>query len=333
MKSTPKRHHWWPTCHSELWVDGEGCITMTNAAGEIRRTQPVNTAVIGHYNSIWRADGTRDSTLETFFANEVEGPAGPVLGRLATQKRRDYQLEQKYDKSFLRAEGKNIKRDGFVPDERAFSAVLSPGDRWTLSRYIASLMVRIPSYKDALNSNHMVQNIAAVLGLKSDEARFETDALHVGIIREHLEDYAGRIHKCALILIDAPDEEEFVIGDTPVIPAALGFGEAEAVCPISPRRALLVINGFRAPFSDRIAVFRCLRRTVRGFNRAMVQNAEREIFSRSPVSALFVTKNLGTRRARLVPTVTTAARGDRSGRGPMLDRRAVRRTATDVDAI
>lgn len=306
---------------------------MTNAAGEMRRTQPGNTAVIGHYNSIRRADGTRDSTLETFFANEIEGPAGPVLGRLAAQKRRDLQLEQTYDKSLLRAEGKNIKRDGFVPDERAFSVMLSAGDRWALSRYIASLMVRIPSYKDALNSNDMVQNIAAVLALTSDEARFETDALHLGIVRQHLEDYAVRIQKCAFIMIDAPDEEEFVIGDTPVIPAALGFGEAEAMCPIAPRRALLVINGFRAPFSDRIAVFRCQRSTVRAFNRTMVQNAEREIFSRSPVSALFVTKNLGTRRARLVPSVITAARGDRSGRGPMLDRPAVRRRANDVDAI
>jgi hypothetical protein len=319
MSGIPKRHHWWPQCHSTLWIDGEGCVTTITSACEIRRTQPVNTAVRGHYNSIRLPDGRRDAALETFFADTVEGPVAPVLARLATETRRDRQLESRYDKPMLRREWKGIKDDGFVPDIRAFSARFSDTDRQALARYVASLIVRVPSYKDELNSNRMLENVAALLGVPADSARFETDSLHVEIVRRHLEDYAAKLKACAFILIDASKEEEFIIGDTPVIPAALGFGEAEAMCPITPDRALLIISGWRPPFADRIAIFRSQRKSVRTFNTTMLQNAEREIFCRTALPLAYVDKHLGTRQVRLMPTIETAA-GDHSAAGPMLTR-------------
>jgi hypothetical protein len=46
--------------------------------------------------------------------------------------------------------------------------------------------VRVPSYKDELSSNRMLDNVAAILSVDADEARFVTDNLHVEIIRRHL---------------------------------------------------------------------------------------------------------------------------------------------------
>lgn len=319
MSGSPKRHHWWPQCHSSLWVDGEGCVTTITSAGEVRRTQPINTAVRGHYNSVRLPDGSRDATLETFFADTVEGPVAPVLARLATETRRDLQLESRYDTETLRRNCKGIKEDGFVPDARAFSARFSDSDRQALARYVASLIVRVPSYKDELNSNRMRENVSALLGMPADDARFETDSLHVEIVRRHLEDYAGKLEACVFILIDAPEGEEFLIGDTPVIPAALGFGEAEAMCPITPDRALLIMSGWRPPFADRIAIFRSQRKSVRAFNTTMLQNAEREIFCRTALPLTYVDKHIGTRQVRLSPTIETAA-GGHSAAGPMLTR-------------
>lgn len=316
--SDSKRHHWWPECHSRLWVAPDGCITMINRSGETRRTQPVNTAVIGHYNSVRRPDGTIDRSLETFFADEIEGKVGPVLARLATQTSRDLALEARYDKAMLRRESKGFREDGFVPDQRAFSAAFSIDDRRALARYIASLIVRVPSYKDELNSSSMQRNVAAVLGLDPDDARYETDLLHVEIVRRHLEQYAERLMSCEYVLVDAPASVEFIIGDTPVIPAALGFGEAEAMCPIAPGRALLIVSGWRAPFKDRIAIFRSLPKSVKAFNKTMAQNAEREIFCRATVPKEFVMAHLGTRQVRLAPDIATA--GGEHHRGPMLDR-------------
>jgi hypothetical protein len=320
MSGFPKRHHWWPVCHSALWVDEDGCVTTLTSCGKIRRTQPVNIAVIGHYNSIRLPDGRRDPSLENFFAASIESPVAPILARLGAETRRDLQLESRFDKSSLRLDWKAIKQDGFVPDERAFSAALSAADRRALARYVASLIVRVPSYKDELNSSSMLENVAAVLGVPADSARFQTDTLHVELVRRHLEDYARRLETCAFVLIEAPDGEEFIIGDTPVIPAALGFGEAEALCPITPNRAVLIISGWRPPFADRIAIFRSQRRSVRSFNTTMLQNAEREVFCRTAVPLAYVAKHLGTRQVRLVPNIETAA-GNHTATGPMLTRR------------
>ncbi|MBL8646292.1 MAG: DUF4238 domain-containing protein [Sphingosinicella sp.] len=319
MSSVPKRHHWWPVCHSSLWVDAEGCVTTMTATGAVLRTRPLNTAVIGHYNSVRLPDGNRDASLEIFFADQVEGPVAPILARLGVETRRDYQLESGFDKQALRRDWKGIKQDGFVPDERAFSAAFSATDRRLLAYYVASLMVRVPSYKDELNSSRMLGMVAAVLGIPADSARFETDSLHVEIVRRHLEDYAQSLETCAFILIDAPEGDEFLIGDTPVIPAALGFGEAEVMCPITPSRALMIISGWRPTFTDRIAIFRARRKSIRSFNKTMLQNAEREVFCRTPVSLAYVAKHLGTRQVRLVPNMETALHGH-IAKGPMLIR-------------
>lgn len=313
-----KRHHWWPVCHSKHWVDEEGCITKIDAAGVCVRTTPSNIAVIGHYNSIVRADGTRDCALETFFADEIEHFAAPIIARLAQELDRDMELERHYDYELLARQAKQIRSDGFVPRTEAYSIRCSPKERGALSRYIASLMVRVPSYKDTLNSAHIRENLADVLGLSAEAARQEADLLHVDVVRRHLEDYATRLSGCTFMLLDAPDGSEFLMGDTPVIPAALGFGEAEAMCPITPTRALLMLKGYKAPFADRISAFLARSPTVRVYNRTMVQNADREIFCRRSISVSFVTKHLGSRKIRLVPRISTLENGGTAG--PMLDR-------------
>lgn len=305
MPAEAKRHHWWPTCHSSLWVDTDGCIGSIGRDGVIRRTKPINTAVIGHYNTVRRPDGTKDTSLEQFFATEVEGPVAPVLKRLATEKSRDFALEAEFDKPFLQSERRAIKRDGFIPDQRAHSAHLLDVERQDLARYIGSLLVRVPSYKDRLNSAHMNQSIASFFDLPLEAARFRLDSLHVEIIRQHVWEYAAKLLECAFFLCDV-DGGEFVFSDTPVIPAALGFGEEEAMCPITPTRALFVARGYSMKFRDRVPIFRCRAQTARRYNRTMVQNAEREIFFRSPISASFVSKHLGTRQVRIVPTLGEA---------------------------
>jgi len=321
MSGAPKRHHWIPVCHSSLWVDEEGCVTTITGSGEVRRTTPTNTAVIGQYNSVMMPDGTRDPALEIYFADEVESPVAPVLARIATETRRDPELEARFDQAMLHREKRQIARDGFYADRRAFSAAFSLSDRRALARYVASLIVRVPSYKDELNSNRMLENVASVLGLDPQAARFRTDMLHVEIIRRHLRDYAAKLERCGFMLLDAPDGTEFIMGDTPVIPAALGFGEAEVLCPITPRRALMVVSKYVPPFADRMGIFRSRPPSVRAFNKTMVQNAEREIFCRASFPVDFVNEHLGSRQVRLEPNLETAA-GVYSARGPMLERPA-----------
>lgn len=316
--SNPKRHHWWPECHSKLWTDREGCVTRLGRGDEPRRTRPINTAVIGHYNSVRHLNGQQDPALETYFANEVEWPAGPVLERLSKEKWRDPMVERLVDAPRGRGMRRQIREAGWEWDGMACSAYLPAEDRLALTRYVASLIVRVPSYKDALNSEAVRMSLAALLDLDAPQARFEADRRHVAILRQHIDEYSRRLIGCAVILLEAQEGEEFIIGDTPVIPAALGFGKAKAICPISPDRALIMISGWTAPFGDRIGVFRSTRGRVRSYNRVMLQNAEQEVFCRTAIPSDFVSKHLGRRQVRLsVEFKGPEAAG--SDQGPMLD--------------
>jgi len=316
--SRPKRHHWWPTCHSNLWVDSQGVVSAIDRGGQVVRTPPNNTAVIGHYNSVRYPDGRRDSSLEDFFANEIESPVAPVLIRLAKEKSRDTEWERLLAPSSYLNNRKALARDGFALEKSFSSASFSPADRRAIARYVASLLVRVPSYKDVLNSRAMVESVSAVLSLQGDQARSATDSIHVDVIRAHLDLYAKRLENCAYLLIDAT-REEYIIGDTPIIPAALGWGEAEALFPISPDRAMIFMRGFQSPFADRIPVFRALPANVRSCNKTMAQNSDRQIFCRTPVNPDFVRNNLATRSVRIVPKITEGS-GEVLGGRLMLDR-------------
>ena len=296
-----KRHHWWPMCHSSLWTDEEGCITVYDKLNGVRRLRPNNTAVIGHYNTVRQLDGSTDTSLEEYFANDVEGRAGPVLRRLATEKNRDLNAEWLIDKTQLHLARKLIAKDGFELPSRSYSVRLNASDKMDLSRYIASLIVRVPSYKDELNSDATQNMIASLLGYKHDESRIVTDLVHVDIIKAHLVDYTTRLSQCEFIIVDTA-KVEFIIGDTPVIPAALGFGDAEAMLPLTPNRAIFIIRGWRGPLPNRAMIFNAKPTNVKAFNITMLQNAERQAFAKSPISGGLVAKYLGTRQARIKPT-------------------------------
>ncbi len=316
--ANPKRHHWWPEFHQSLWVDAGGCITSINAEGKVLTTQPKSIAVIGHFNSIRLPDGTKDTTLETYFADNVDSPAGPVLGRLATEKWRDVAVEQLINKANAQRQRKSFRRDGFDWDGAAYSVWLTQEERLDLARYIASLIVRVPSYKGLLNSHEVEASFRDLFGIDQLQARYQADAHHVDIVKQHVEQYSAQLIDRAFVLLEAPPGEEFILGDTPVLPAALGFGQTEAICPLSPDRVLAIIKGWMAPFNDRIGVFIITRQKLRFYNRLILQNAEREIFCRKPISQDIVAKHLGTRQVRLVVEMSRSA-PEHASRGPMLD--------------
>lgn len=218
------------TCHSRLWTDDEGCITAIDAAGDMVRTTPTTTAVIGRHNSVRLPDGRRDETLERFFADEVEVPVAPVLARLGTERERDRDWERHLDRSYLARHRGALVRDGFDPPAALNAVRMTAADRAALARYIGSLLVRVPSYKDEINSPRVAHEVAGMLGIDADQARLATDQLHVDIVREHVLDYGERLAGCTFVLIDSA-REQFVFGDTPVVPAALGFWRSRGDVP------------------------------------------------------------------------------------------------------
>ncbi len=313
--SAAKRHHWWPECHSKLWVAQNGLITMINKEGVAVPVTPENAGIIKHHNSVRLPDGSVDISLETYFADEIEGPVAPILSRLATERFRSAAWDRHIDHNFAKREAFGIRQDGFLPIRKGYSVSLPPKDKLAAARYFASLLVRVPSYKDELKSTQMVAGIQKILGLSEEDAKIETDILHVEIVHRHLEDYATRLLQCAWVLIES-EKQEIIFGDTPVVPSALGWGEAEAICPVSPNRCLMLVRGYKPPIEDAILIVQSLPRSIRALNCTLLQNANRFIFCRSPFPLDFVRTHLGTRQARIKP-IFSSEKGTRID-GPML---------------
>ena len=288
-----KRHHWWPECHSKLWVAKNGLITMINKEGVAVPVTPENAGVIKHHNSVRLSNGSVDTSLETYFADEIENPVAPILLRLATERFKSAAWDRHIDHDFARREASGIRQDGFLPIKKGYSVSMPPKDRLATARYFASLLVRVPSYKDELKSPKMVAGIQKILGLSEIEAKVETDILHVEIVRQHLQDYATRLMQCAWILIES-EKQEIIFGDTPIVPSALGWGEAEAICPVSPNRCLMLVKGYKPPIENSIMIVQSLPRSIRALNHTLLQNADRVVFCRSPFPIDFVRTHLGS---------------------------------------
>jgi hypothetical protein len=316
--SAAKRHHWWPQCHSEIWTDDHGLITMVFNDGSVKNVTPINAGVIGRHNAVKLPNGGVDTSLETFFANEVDTPAAPLLRRLASEKRRNLVWERSFDHQFVRQERRHFRGDGFLPMDRCYTVPMTADEQLKVARYVASLLVRVPSYKDELNSTSVVNTLAALLDIEAQKAKFEVDKFHVRAMKAHLKQYTDKMTECAWVIIESV-RQEFVFGDTPVIPSVLGWGEAEAICPISPNRCLMFVKGFSPPIADHIVIAQAVPQSVRATNQTMIQNADRFVFARKAPSIEFVVKHFGSRQVRIAPKFEETD-GVNIAAGPLLDR-------------
>jgi Protein of unknown function (DUF4238) len=80
----PKRQHTIPILHLKhfVGVEPKGQVwTIDKNTGGMRSATPENTAVVSHFYSVEREDGTFDTTFESGLA-EIEGAATPVYDRL-----------------------------------------------------------------------------------------------------------------------------------------------------------------------------------------------------------------------------------------------------------
>lgn len=288
---------------------------MIDKDGSAKPVTPENAGVIKHHNTVRRSDGTIDTSLESYFADEIENPVAPVLLRLANERSRSFAWDQHIDKEFASREARGIRSDGFVPTKTGYCVSLPNSDRVAAARYYASLLVRVPSYKDELKSSLMIEGLRAILNLTESEATFEADLLHVEIVRRHLSDYANRLLECAWLIIESPDQE-ILFSDTPIVPSSLGWGEAEAICPISPNRCMMIVRGYKPPILDSLVIVQSAPRSIRGLNQTLLQNSQRFVFCRSSFPIEFILKHFGTRQARIVPVFQS--RDDNRLDGPML---------------
>lgn len=78
----PKRHHWWPQVQSRFWVDSGGLVHATRADGTSFRSSPTNLGVESDLYTRFAEDGSKDTSVEDWFAQAIDGPAKNLIEHL-----------------------------------------------------------------------------------------------------------------------------------------------------------------------------------------------------------------------------------------------------------
>lgn len=283
--------------HSERWCGSDRLLQVTFRDGRTFRTSPKNVGVQTHHNRVRAIEGNHDA-LEQYFANEIDTHAAPALTRFL-EGPRERVLSEAPDFPYLQQEKHSIRADGFrIPKALEFQR-LDPPDKLALARYVASMIVRVPSYKDATNGPSLVEYMTATFGLSLGEAWDKLDIHHFGLVIDHIEQYANKLAAWQWIAVEADGTQEFLFGDTPALPVELSGAEVDLYFPLTPKLALVITRHWRSKYQYGAQLFRASNKLIGYYNRCEIMNAERIVVSERTLPDHFVKKNFGQRQLRI----------------------------------
>ncbi|MBW4972853.1 DUF4238 domain-containing protein [Roseovarius mucosus] len=274
----PKRHHWWPQLNSGFWCNADGNINVLNRDGTSFPGRPGGLGVVGHLYSKAFEDGEKDPAIETWFANEVDGPFAGVIDKFSDEKlikRRPFRGDP--DKA------KTVKELGYRVLKNLEYFELSNSDRENISRYVAALLVRSPKYLSKLEKFH-----SASLNPKNDA---------LDNMKYLYEVYLQRIKRADFVIIIRDAENEFLFSDGGIV-AREPWSNAGGVpfdvhFPMTPDIALQVFPAMTQEFPNMVPVSRATNQGVSAHNRITLQHAENQVFGRGAIPIEFVMKNWG----------------------------------------
>lgn len=276
--NTPVRHHWWPQLQSGYWTGGDGCINCIDKAGTVFKTQPVNIGVKTHLYSKTNVDGTKDAAIEAWLATNVDAPFDGAFQEIfdfSRIRRHKYKGDERL-RNDLKAIGYEI--NNFIEDLKIdFECKI------ILSNYIAGLLVRTPSYLKRLNDFHSDQ--------VSEAHNYALDSMI------YLYDvYRERINQSYMKIMRRTGENEFIYGDQAVTakePWGRSYLPFTIHAPITPDFAVAVIPYEGLNPEGVIGISRLKNRGVSRFNRIVLGDSERFVFSRQDPPLDFIKKNFG----------------------------------------
>ncbi|RVV96611.1 DUF4238 domain-containing protein [Mesobaculum littorinae] len=275
--NVPKRHHWWPQLNSGHWCNVDSKINVLNRDGSSFLGKPRGLGVVGQLYSKELSDGSKDVSIETWFANDVDGPFDAVLRKLID--------EQNVAKRKIRSDpekAKVVRSLGYRITDYVEYIRLSDHEREVLSRYVAALLVRNPGYLEKLEVFH------------SEQLKPRNHALDN---MKHIFDiYANRIFSADFIVIKRDADNEFIFSDGGIVArepwSKSGGIPFDIHYPMTPDYALQVLPAIKQEFRG-VHLFRASNTGISAHNRISLQHAKRQVFGRAPLPTKFVLKNWG----------------------------------------
>lgn len=276
--NNPKRHHWWPQLNSGHWCNSDGKIHVLNRDGTSFWGRPGGLGVVGHLYSREMANGAKDTSIETWFANEVDGPFVTLLEKLTsiTHVRQTSFRCDPVKASLLTQMGYRVQKYIEYYD-------IARSERENIAKYIAALLVRSPRYLSKLEIFH--KSSLSPKNSALDNMR------HLHTV------YFEAIMAADLLILRRDAENEFLFSDGGIVAkepwSNKGGIPFDVHFPMTPDTSLQVIPSLKQNFPDAVPIFRAANRGISAQNRITLQYAENQVFGRNSIPIDFVMKNWG----------------------------------------
>lgn len=279
--SEPKLHHWWPVFHQRHWTDSNGRVHVVRK-DKAYAVSPPNNAAIRDDNTLVESDGTKNREVEKWFADHVEGPAATALAsleRFRTASVRRLPAPQAAPRIGGVTNGTVGIRD----------VTITASEREALGRYMASLVVRVPSYRYQISGvlSSLRKRAKVERGVKIPEPSFTEDRnSQIQWMVNHLEDFGRVIARSFWMAFESPSSDRFIIGDTPVLPYHEPDRRLSYVLPVFPDLVISVLNHPQGnPTNTTVPVIQCGKELVSDYNEKSVRQSRMAVFSNATPGA------------------------------------------------
>lgn len=280
----PKRHHWWPMAQSRYWTDAQGFVTVTRADGSTFHTNPLNIGVESELYTRFRDDDTKDTGIEEWFSEAIDGPATRMIEHLIEP--------SNVSRQSLRGDpekASTARQLGFRVNPYIEMITTPPEIRQAISQYVAALLVRHPQYLARLVAFHEKQAEPSM----SVKDRALDNMLHL------YKKYVEVIARSVFLITRRVGDAEYLYTDGGLVveePWRTTFNiPFDIHAPLTPDIALQVLP-VPLHFVDDLTVAMIGEVTNQGVarqNRIILSAARRFVFSRQTIPPKFVVNNFG----------------------------------------
>lgn len=262
-------------------------LHVVRGDGTTFRAPPSKVGVEGELYTRLDSSGAKNRDIERWFSREIETPFAAALTRLLTL---DGIERRKFPVGGDPAQRKEVQELGFIVSDYDERMPLTAPVRTAIANYLAALVVRSPTYLTKLTEWHRANGSG---DLPVDPAHFRGFALENMLYLYDV--YREAIAGGYINLMIADCNREFLFSDGGVTakePWSKRPMPFDLYAPLTPKLALNVLPLPNA-YTRGLWISRVSSRGVARYNRMMLADAKRFVFSKSPPPLGFIAKHFG----------------------------------------
>ncbi|MES2832063.1 MAG: hypothetical protein V4695_08735 [Pseudomonadota bacterium] len=274
---------------SRFWTNNDGYVTVTRADGSLFKTDPLNIGVESELYTRFLEDDSKDTTVEEWFAQTIDGPATKMINYLLDPANVIRKLGPRHRSYALMRLAAMAKEAGYRVHPYMEFISIPDEIRHAIADYVSALLVRHPTYLAKLKKFHVrltasdkqAKNSALEDMLRMFEIYKEKIA-HAPFVLSKTSGSAEYLYADGGLLVDEPWRED----------SRIPF---DIHAPLTPELSLQVLP-MPLQFADDLSTASIGEQTNQGVarsNRIILEGAKRFVFSRQEIPATFIKQNFG----------------------------------------